>query len=193
VTAEGRALWRVFCAVELPAAVRERVAERAARLRESFPRVRASWVRPESLHLTLKFVGEIERARVEDLSAAAGRAVAGGGAFELTLAGAGTFPPHGPPRVMWLGVTDASGGLARLHRRLEDECAAAGFGREARAFSPHLTLARPREPRAARDLAAAHRETPFEPLTFAVHELNVMRSELGPGGSRYTLVSRHQF
>lgn len=185
-------LWRVFCAVELPAGVRERVAERAARLREAFPRVRASWVRPESLHLTLKFVGETGPARVKDLSEAAGRAVAGGGAFELTLAGAGAFPPHGPPRVLWLGVTDASGGLARLHRRLEDECAASGFEREPRAFSPHLTLARPRDPRDARQLAAAHRETPFEPQTFGVGELIVMRSELGPGGSRYTPVSRHQ-
>lgn len=192
MVADGRALRRVFCAVELPAGLRELVAGRSARLREEFPRVRASWVRPESLHLTLKFVGEVGQPRVEDLSAAAGRAAAGGGAFDLTLSGAGTFPPHGPPRVLWLGVADASGGLARLHRRLEDECAAAGFAREARPFSPHLTLARPRDPRSARELAAAHRETPFEPQTFPVEELIVMESELGPGGSRYTPVSRHR-
>jgi RNA 2',3'-cyclic 3'-phosphodiesterase len=189
--AEGVAPRRVFCAVGLPAAVRELVAGRSARLREEFPRVRASWVRAESLHLTLKFVGEVEPRRVEELSAAAARAADGAGAFELTLAGAGTFPPHGPPRVLWLGVADASGGLSRLQRRLEDECAAAGFEREARPFSPHLTLARPRDPRAARDLAAAHREAPFEPQTFTVGELVVMESQLGPGGSRYTPVSRH--
>lgn len=182
----------MFCAVELPERLREQVAGRAERLRRSFPRVRASWVRPESLHLTLKFVGEVGPARVEDLSDAAGRAAAGGGAFELTVEGAGTFPPHGPPRVLWLGVRDASGGLARLQSRLEGECAAAGFAREPRAFSPHLTLARVREPRDARDLAAAHRETPFDPQTFAVNELIVMRSELRPGGSHYTPVSRHQ-
>ncbi|HWS54869.1 MAG TPA: RNA 2',3'-cyclic phosphodiesterase [Pyrinomonadaceae bacterium] len=191
MTTEGRALRRIFCAVELPAGLRELVAARAARLREAFPRVRVSWVRGESLHLTLKFVGEIGPARVADLSEAAGRAAAGAGAFGLTVAGAGTFPPHGPPRVLWLGVEDVSGGLARLNRRLEDECAAAGFEREARAFSPHLTLARPRDPRDARGLAAAHRETPFEPQAFNVNELIVMESELAPGGSRYTPVSRH--
>jgi RNA 2',3'-cyclic 3'-phosphodiesterase len=193
VTAGGLETWRVFCAVELPEGLRGRVAERAEGLRRSFPRVRASWVRPESLHLTLKFVGEVGPARVEDLSDAAGRAALGGGPFELTLAGAGTFPPHGPPRVLWLGIQDASGGLARLQGRLEDECAAAGFAREPRAFSPHLTLARLREPRDARELAAVHRESPFEPQTFAVNELIVMRSELRPGGSRYTPVSRHSF
>ena len=192
MAAEGRALRRVFCAIELPEGLRELVAERAARLREQFPRVRASWVRGESLHLTLKFVGEVEPARVEELSAASARAAEGVGSFELTLEGAGAFPPHGPPRVLWLGFAEASGGLARLHRRLEDECAAAGFGGEARAFSPHLTLARLRDPRDARDLAAAHRETPFEPQTFTVDELVVMESQLGPGGSRYTPVSRHR-
>ena len=90
----------MFCAIELPAEVRGRVAERAESLRAAFPRVRASWVRPESLHLTLKFVGEVAPPRVEDLSAAAARAAEGGAPFELTLAGAGAFPPHGPPRVL---------------------------------------------------------------------------------------------
>jgi len=188
----GGTHWRVFCALELPAGLRERAAGRAARLREAFPHVRAAWERPEKLHLTLKFVGEIEPSRVADLSAAAGRAAAGGEPFELTVADAGAFPSHGPPRVLWLGVQDPSGRLARLHRRLEDECAAAGFDREARAFRPHLTLARLREPRAAHELAALHRETPFEPQTFNVNELIIMRSELGPGGSRYTPVSKHK-
>lgn len=189
---EGHTPWRTFCAIELPDEVRGRVGELAARLREAFPRARASWVRPGSLHLTLKFIGEIEPRRVEDLSAAAGRAAESCGPFGLTVAEAGTFPPHGPPRVLWLGVQDGGGGLTRLHRRLEDECAAAGFAREARAFRPHLTLGRLREPRGARALGAAHRETPSAPQFFNVNELLVMRSELGPGGSRYTTISRHR-
>lgn len=188
---EGQTLWRTFCAVELPDGVKSRVAEHVRRLLDGFPHVRASWERPEKLHITLKFLGEIEPSRVEDLSRAAGRAAARVGPFELTLEEAGAFPPHGPPRVLWLGVRDASGRLAGLQSSLEDECAAAGFAREARPFKPHLTLARIRVPQGARELAAAHRASSFEPQTFNVSELVVMRSELGPGGSRYTPVSCH--
>lgn len=192
MAAGGRALQRVFCAVDLPAEVRERVASRITFLREACPNSPAAWVRRESLHLTLKFVGEVEPARVEELSAAAARAAEGSGPFGLAVSAAGTFPRRGAPRVLWLGVYDGEGGLASLHQRLEDECEAAGFERDRRTFSPHLTLARAREQASARRLADLHRETPFEPQTFRVNELVVFRSELLPGGSRYTAVSRHR-
>jgi RNA 2',3'-cyclic 3'-phosphodiesterase len=182
---------RIFCAVELPEEVHAAAATHAARLRRDFPEARASWPRPESLHVTLKFVGEVEAARVETLSRAAGAAVEGFAPFELSIEATGTFPPRGAARVLWLGVKDASGGLARLQRRLEDECAAEGFPREPKQFKPHLTLARLRAPKDAQALAEAHRLLPFAPQHFAVSELIVMRSELGPGGSRYTPLSRH--
>ena len=182
---------RVFCAVELPAEVRQRAAEHAAGLRGRFKEVRASWPRAENLHLTLKFLGEIEESRVALLTGAAARAAGESQPFELTVEGAGAFPPRGAPRVLWLGVEDNSGGLARLHDRLEAECAAAGFGREERPFHPHLTLARLRAPQGARPLAQFHQETGFPAAQFQVMELAVMLSELGPGGSHYTPLSRH--
>ena len=187
---KGREL-RIFCAVELPTEVRARAAAHAARLRERFKEVRASWPRAESLHLTLKFLGEIDEARVAALSEAAARAAEQSQTFELVIEGAGAFPPRGAPRVLWLGVQDSSGGLAQLHSRLEDESAAAGFGREERPFHPHLTLARLRAPQGARSLAQFHQEAGFESAAFRVVELAVMLSELGPGGSRYTPLSRH--
>src|SRR2546423_7879027 len=64
----GQTHWRVFCAVELPEALRSLVGERIKRLREAFPRVRASWERPEKIHITLKFLGDVEVSRVEELS-----------------------------------------------------------------------------------------------------------------------------
>lgn len=182
---------RVFCAVELPEEARERAAEHAALLRERFRDVRASWPRAENLHLTLKFLGEMEERRVEALSNAAGRAAEDSQPFTLKIEGAGAFPRRGAPRVLWLGVTDPTGGLARLQSRLEDECEREGFPREERGFHPHLTLARLRAPQGVRALAQLHQETGFEPLEFPVTELVVMRSELGPGGSRYTALSRH--
>lgn len=184
---------RVFCAVELPAEIRAAVAAHAARLRRVFPDARASWARPESLHITLKFIGEVTATRVETISRAAGAAVEGGRRFRLSIEESGTFPPRGAARVLWLGVQDASGQLARLQQRLEQECASAGFPLEPRAFKPHLTVARLRTPQGAHALSEAHRHTSFGPFHFEVAELLVIRSELGPGGSRYTPLSHHLF
>jgi 2'-5' RNA ligase len=193
MTTDARTHWRVFCAIDLPEALKSRVAAHAARLREAFPQARASWERPEKLHLTLKFFGEVKVARVEAITKATGRATAATEPFGLAIAEAGAFPPHGLPRVLWLGVVDTDGGLARLQKFLEEECAATGFPREKRDFKPHLTVGRLRSTEGARQLAAAHREAHFEPQTFMVSELVLMRSELGPGGSRYTSLSRHHF
>ena len=189
--ASGVESLRVFCAVELPDEAREAAAAHASRLRRDFPEARASWARPASLHITLKFLGELAAARVGELARAAGAAVEGFGPFSLTVEEAGTFPPRGAARVLWLGVRDGSGWLASLQRRLEEECGAAGFPREPRAFKPHLTLARLRAPKDAHALSEAHRRSTFGPHAFTVSELVVMRSELGPGGSRYTPLSRH--
>jgi RNA 2',3'-cyclic 3'-phosphodiesterase len=191
MTADDKTHWRLFFAVELPRALKARVGEHIKRLRDAFPHVRASWEKPEKIHITLKFIGEVEASRVEELSRAAERAAATVEPFELTITAPGAFPPHGPPRVLWLGVEDPSGQLSKLQRALEDEASRAGFPREPRPFKPHLTLARVRAPQGARELAAAHRETPFEPQSFNVSELFLMRSELGPGGSRYTRVSNY--
>jgi RNA 2',3'-cyclic 3'-phosphodiesterase len=167
------------------------VSDHASRLRTTFPDARAAWERPEKLHITLKFLGEVEQARVADLSHAAERAAVSPAPFELTVAGAGAFPPRGAPRVLWIGVGDSSGELAGLQSRLEDECAAAGFPRERRPFSPHLTIARLRAPRGAGLLAAAHAAAGFAPMAFRVAELRVVRSHLEPAGSRYATVSAH--
>jgi 2'-5' RNA ligase len=184
--------WRVFCAVELPPEVRARAAEHIAHLRKAMPDVRAGWEREEKLHVTLKFLGEIEAQRVAALSNATARATQSAQPFTLALENAGAFPTHGVPRVLWLGIKDASGGLALLQQSLEDECASESFQREERAFHPHLTIARVRAPQGARRLAALHHEMGFPSLEFPVTELVVIRSEMGQGGSRYTAISRHQ-
>src|SRR5687768_16134652 len=163
--------WRVFCAVNLPGEIKALAAEQQGHLRAVAPQVRVSWERHEKLHLTLKFLGEIELPRVESLTRAAGRAAEGMGPFKLTVAGTGSFPPRGVPRVLWLGLEDPSGLLARLRARLEDECAGEGFPRESKPFRPHLTLARLRWRDGAEHLGALHRETHFTPQSFEVSEL----------------------
>ena len=183
--------WRVFVAIEIPKNLRAQIFEHTTQLRKALPYVRASWTREQNLHLTLKFLGEIPVAKVEALSTAARRAANEVSAFQIAVGGCDAFPSHGPPRVLWLGIEDPSGQLSNLQRTLEDECDRAGFPREPRPFKPHLTVARIRTPHGARELAAAHRASSFAPQNFNVSELVLMRSELGPGGSRYTPLSQH--
>ncbi len=183
--------WRVFCAIDLPANVRKRIADHIARLQEQAPEARAAWNRDENLHLTLKFLGDIATTRVPALSRAAERAAGAVQAFELIVAGCGSFPPRGPARVLWIGIEDPTGRLAQLYQALENECAKEGFAREERAFHPHLTIARLRKPQGARRLAEAHKLLGFEPVEFRVNELRVIRSELLREASRHTVISRH--
>lgn len=185
--------WRMFCAIELSEELRTRAAAHISALRDAERGARISWQRAENLHLTLKFLGEIPKTRVHALSLAASRAAKQSQPFNLTIEGAGFFPPRGLPRVLWLGVVDSAGALAQLQQHLEEECSIEGFAREERPFSPHLTIARLRAPHGARTIANSHQAMGFETIEFAVTELIVMRSELGPKGSRYTAISRHEF
>ena len=184
--------WRVFCAIELPQHTCELVLRHIARLQEATPRARASWSRASNLHLTLKFLGDIPLQSVPDLSRAAESAARSVRAFTLRIEESGVFPQRGPAKVLWLGVKDLSGMLVRLQAKLEEQCAILEFAKESRAFHPHLTLARVRNPQHARALAAAHHDLKFDPVEFDVRELLVIRSELSSAGSKYSVISRHR-
>lgn len=183
--------WRVFCAIELPETVRELVLLHIERLRESVPQAKASWAQDTNLHLTVKFLGDIAKSSVAEVSKAAAGAVARQRPFSIRLEKTGAFPSHGPPRVLWIGVNDMSATLARLHARLEDEAALVGFAKEKRPFHPHLTVARLRQPEHMRALTIAHKQSEFPPVEVAVSDLLVIRSELSKEGSNYTVLSRH--
>jgi len=185
--------WRVFCAIDCSAEIREKVSGYIMRLRQRVPEAQASWTKPDSIHLTLKFIGDIPSSRIHSLSTAAALASKGLESFPISVHGAGVFPTRGQPRVLWLGIEDLEGKLAELYRSLEGECAKVGFNKEPRAFHPHLTLARLRKPEGARRLAETHKQIGFEPIEFPALELLVIRSELSSAGSKYTTISRHRF
>jgi len=188
---EPHEFWRVFIAIELPPESRKRITEHIDLLRHEVPHVRASWARAENLHLTLKFLGDIPVSSVPALSDATRVAALAVNPFELLISGSGVFPPQRRPNVLWIGIRDPSQNLHQLYGTLEDRCAAAGFEREARAYHPHLTIARLRSPGGARDLAQRHKEMDFSALNMAVSELVVFRSELRSEGSLHTAISRH--
>lgn len=178
---------RTFLCVEMPQSVRERIEALQRELRRlDAP---ASWVKPANLHLTLKFLGDVEASRLAEVIATARRVAAASAAFPLTVSGAGCFPSPRQPRVLWVGMQQPLQPLERLHRALEDELAQAGFARDSKAFKPHLTIARLRQPRAAARLAEELIRRGFAAETFLVSELIVMQSELSPQGSRYTPLS----
>ena len=135
---------RLFVAVTLPPEVRAALAEVIGRLRDAdVPGMRP--VAPEALHITLKFLGNVDASRVPDLAAALTAAGDGSVPFRIALQGVGGFPSLEAPRVLWAGVADDAGSLGGLARRVDEACASAGFPREQRPFSPHLTLARMRD------------------------------------------------
>lgn len=189
----GSEAFRTFIAIELPADLRLRILDHINHLRRDCPEVKASWGRENNLHLTLKFLGNIQARSITALSEAAGEAAATCEPFDLIVSGCGFFPRRAKPNVLWIGVHDLEHRLHALHQALEEQCSAAGFGRDARAFHPHLTIARLRNPAGGRSLAEAHEALDFAPQRFTVSEIVVFKSELLREGSRHTALSRHEF
>lgn len=144
------------------------------------------WVRPDQLHFTMKFLGEVPADRVAAARRALGAAVSGVPAFDLVLSGLGAFPPGGPPRVVWAGCAEGREALVALAARVEREMAAEGFPAETRPFAAHLTLGRVKDPREARGLRerlVPHAADPFGRIR--VGEVVLFRSRLSPAGPSY--------
>jgi 2'-5' RNA ligase len=181
---------RAFIAVDISAEARHLVAERIAFLRARFSDLRVGWDKPEKLHLTLKFLGDIPQEKLTQVILAVENSAKEIKPFSLILEGAGAFPPRGAARVLWLGVKDKSQNLSELQKRLETETERIGFERERRAFKPHLTIARLKEPGKSRSLTDLHLKTEFPFINFSVSEIVVYKSDLRPSGSIYTPLSK---
>ncbi|HYX31036.1 MAG TPA: RNA 2',3'-cyclic phosphodiesterase [Pyrinomonadaceae bacterium] len=191
MSAQRDQTYRTFVAIELPPKVRVRIAKYIDELRRNCLNVRASWTREENLHLTLKFLGDVPAAQIANVSRAIEHTAGVCSRLDLVISGCGVFPPHGQPKVLWIGVMDVSGELARLQRILDLNCGEIGLPPEARKFHPHLTIARLRSARDARVLGDLHKTSGFESTTVEVRELSLMRSELSSQGSRYIALARH--
>ena len=176
--------WRTFCAIELPEDVRAQLQDHVKQLREAVPEAVASWSKPENVHLTLKFFGNAPKEKVTRISDVAARVAREFSSFGIQIGGTGVFP-----KVLWIGVEDPGGGLTELQRRLEEEF----LPKEDRAYKPHLTIARLRNPEGARKLRETHLQTKFRAIDVRVSELVVFRSQLSPKGSIYTAISKHKF
>jgi RNA 2',3'-cyclic 3'-phosphodiesterase len=177
---------RGFVAVLLPDGVRARLAATAGELRTQAPGL--AWVRAENLHLTLRFLGQIEPRTLEGVREAVKHAARSVAPFALTLGGLGGFPAGRPPHVVWAGVRSGAAELAALHAALESALIAQGIPGEGRPFHGHVTLARARDRRGARGFVDRLGEAPpFGEVR--VTALHLMRSELDPRGARYSVLA----
>ena len=140
----------------------------------------------ENLHLTFRFVGDIDPVSFDRLLAALSESTLPA-PFRIQLGGLGAFPKARRASVLWLDLFDPAGGLGEIHAAVEDSCEEAGLGREDRPFRPHVTLSRIRPPVDVRSLIDS---TPAVDLSSAVDELVVLRSHLGRGVPRYEPVER---
>ncbi len=132
---------RLFIAIEIPYKILKGLEEVKNYL--SGPNLRIRWVRLENIHLTLKFLGEVDEAMVKDIDMAMERLGESHVPFELAVRGMGCFPQVKRPRIVWAGIeTDVDGVLSSIHQGLETGLEDFGFIREKRAFHPHLTLGR---------------------------------------------------
>jgi 2'-5' RNA ligase len=192
---------RLFVAVELPESWLQGLASLQEGMKAALAKdalaggVRVRWVRPEGIHLTLKFIGEVAPQRLEVIREQLARAVPEPPRITLTLGRAGSFADRRAPRVVWAGVySDQADALRRLAEGIETWLAAAGIPRERRGFASHLTLARlpnelPDDVRRRVAEVTTSVEGPEVP-PFLVEGVSLMQSFLGPGGARYERLGR---
>jgi len=175
---------RTFICIDIPSNIRLRIEGLQTKLGAAGGQV--SWVKPANVHLTLKFLGNVAEHRIVEVCSAVRRAARVTGPFAIEVGGAGGFPSSRAPRVLWVGLVKSPPELLALYKSLEDELFSLGFKREARGFSPHLTIGRLRSTQNARQLGDLVTATGFEAETFEAREVIVMRSNLKPTGAIYT-------
>jgi 2'-5' RNA ligase len=178
----------VFLGFKLTTEVIREIVAATVPLRECAPEL--AWVDEERLHLTLKFLGEQPAERVEEVQASLARVAGRHREPLLAIGGVGAFPNFRRARVVWLGV-DQDPRLELLHHDAEVEFERLGFEIEGRAFRPHLTLARVRQPLAedrVRLLRRAAKQIEYR-SDFIVRSIDLMQSDLAAGGSRYRILA----
>ncbi len=181
---------RLFVALEIPSAVRENLASLLQTLRAVSPQTK--WVRPENLHVTLKFIGEVPETKLAGVRVTLA-SVRSEQSVTLDFHGLGFFPNEKHPRVFWAGI-EVSSNLKTLAADIDGATEKLGIPRERHAFSPHLTLARFEPPRLPEKLRAAIQENSDRDFgSLRTSQFHLIESKLKPSGAEYTTLESFRF
>lgn len=184
--------FRAFIAIDLPSSIRSSLGE-TQEILKSFG-LRAKWVRPQNIHLTLKFLGNIDSDDVDKIIAAMTLTANDFKGVSLSAKEIGVFPGIRRPRVIWAGLNGQLEILQNLQQTLDGHLADLGFAKETRSFKGHLTLGRVKARIAAvRMKTALDQLKGFESESFETREIILFKSELRPTGAVYTKVARVSF
>ncbi len=176
---------RVFIAIELQDSIKDKIARIQERLKVTQDKIK--WVDPASVHLTLKFLGEIGEEKLRKVQQTARELAERIPPFKMEIKGMGVFPGFSSPRVMWIGARDTGSRLEELAANLEEALAEEGFVKERREWKAHLTLGRVKSLREADKLGGLiQKETETDAGKMEVQYITVMRSQLTPKGSIHT-------
>ncbi len=181
---------RFFIAIELPENVKKIITLTQNTLKAG----NASWLRwvsPDSIHLTLKFLGDISSDKIDEIKMAVTDAALGTNPFTLNIDGLGVFPNIKRIQVVWVGLGGDMKILSGLQKRVESNLAILGYPEENREFTPHLTLARVRfqpQPNELQKFTQFFNNTKPGPEKISVKEINLMESKLTPGGALYNKI-----
>lgn len=181
---------RLFIAVAIPDNIREYLAESCEKLKKTGGD--AKWVEEENIHLTLKFLGATEEAKIPLVSRAIETACSGIAGFTAALESIGGFPSLTAPRVLWASLKDPEGYFSKIASRLEDNLVKLGFEKENRTFKNHMTLARVRSQRNRLSLvqSALDLQKNIKPMSFFADNVTLFESKLSPKGPTYLVVKK---
>jgi 2'-5' RNA ligase len=182
---------RSFIAVELETEIKKRMEEFIDKLRPAKAGVK--WIEAQNMHITLRFLGDIEENMIPKLSQALEEVLKDRKIFTLKFGGLNAFPNLRRPRVLVVGVREGADGLVRIHDELEEKITELGFEKDDKKFSPHLTLGRVRSSKNKDRLMEIFAElgpiVEEQGLTSKVEKVILMKSQLTPQGPTYTPLS----
>ncbi len=177
---------RTFIAIDVPDEVKEMI----SRAQENFRRLggdRVSWTRPQGIHLTLKFLGDVNEDEISGIANRVETATLEFSSFEIQTTNAGGFPRMQKPRVLWLGI-DGGVELISIQKAVDKSISKLGFDRERKKFNPHLTVGRVKSLTLDSPLPENFGSYEFKTVNWIASEINVIASDLKPTGAVYTIL-----
>ena len=180
---------RLFVAIEISKEIRDSLAALQEELRITCPEIR--WVKPENIHLTLKFLGNVKEALVPEILHSLSRALLGLDDFVFEVKGTGAFPAEGRPRVMWVGISQGADKIFAFHSKIKQALASFDFEEEKNEFAAHLTIGRLKDEvdtEKLKEMLVLKKDKKFGEC--ACGHISIIKSDLRPEGPVYTILEK---